>query len=963
MNAAAHWQRVRALYHAAFDQPAEVRGAWLEKQCAADMALLAEVRRLLGEENAPDLLDRNAAELLGCLLPDVELPDVEGDDAAPQALGPYRLLRLLGTGGMGRVYLAERSDGQFRQQVALKVLRGEFASPDVRQRFLRERETLARLTHPNIAQLYDGGVAEDGTPYFTLEYVDGAPLTQWSDAQRLSPAQRVRLLLKVCDAVEYAHRNLVVHRDLKPTNVLVGADAEPKLLDFGIAKPLDEASTSLTATSSRPMTPGYAAPEQALGEPITTATDVYSLGVLLYILLCGRSPYRRAARGEVGWVKAIVEDAPEPLEHALERTAAATPSAEQTDPGVQELAAWRGLSVTALRRSLRGDAERIVQRALAKAPESRYPSVAALAQDLRALVEGRAIAGGTRTYRLRKLARRYWLPLGTAAAVLVLIVGSALALAWQVAQTASEARKAAAVKDFVLELFRNANPSITQGHAVTLRDVVDRGVQRLETIPAEQREMKAELQNTLGTIYFQIGQYREAATLHERAFESVKDIPASATLAAMAERNRALEISALGDNTLAQELADDAVRRLRAQPRIAAQDLSRALSTAGLIAKRRGDAARARQLGEEAFALAKQPPQDDALLQTAYSQRGTAAKMAHDYAAAVADYTQALALSTKLYGRTDQETISAQQLLGTALFNQAHFDAAREHLIAAFDASQQVFGAANPRTMRVGEMLALDELEAGRVADAQQRFAALLDSAAAATPRDDGLVAELQLNFAEILAEVGKLEQAEALLIAVREFLAPHPGSAPDEEAEALSALGYVHLLMGKTASAEQEQREALAMLQHAKIADTAQVQSALSRVLLAGGKTEEAVGVAVQARENALKVKGAVSHAAAWAYYCEGLALAAAGNASEAELRLRESLRVYARVNPPHGAHPFSAAARVALGRLLVAQPEHRDEGRQLLSDGLALREQLAGAADAQAIAARRTLTTIQVH
>src|ERR1700722_3594553 len=416
------WQRVRELFVRSLEQSDARREGWLQKECGGDAELLAEVRRLLTQHSEPTPIFRDNAEAL--LAKMAVHPGT--DERLDTDIGPYRLRTLLGVGGMGRVYLAERVAGDFSQQVALKLVRNEFATNELHQRFLRERNTLARLAHPNIAQLHDGGVAEDGTPYFTLEYIEGEPITRWCDARACDVRTRVSLMLKVCDAVLHAHRNLIVHRDLKPSNILVNADGEPKLLDFGIAKPLAEpaatqhaAAETLTRADARPMTREYAAPEQLLGDPVTTATDIYALGVLLYLLLSGHMPYRRAELGETTWIKAILEDAPETMERAIARG------------DTQALASTRSTTPVALARSLRGDLERIVQRALAKNAESRYPTVDRLADDLRAYLAGRAISGGTRTYRMRKFVRRHWLPLTAGALLFLVVLGSAIALAWQ----------------------------------------------------------------------------------------------------------------------------------------------------------------------------------------------------------------------------------------------------------------------------------------------------------------------------------------------------------------------------------------------------------------------------------------------------------------------------------------------------------------------------------------------------
>ena len=328
-------------------QPDGARDTWLAAQCDDDESLLREVRALLAaQRGSHGILDHGAAGALSRMNSDNAAGDRVGEH-----LGAYRLLRLVGEGGMGSVYLAERDAGDFAQCVALKLVRAEFGGAETRARFLRERNVLARLVHPHIAQLHDGGVAGDGTPYFTLEYVEGEPITKYCDGRKLTIQDRLRLVLQVCAAVAYAHRNLIVHRDLKPSNIFVTTDGEVKLLDFGIAKLLDpDTAQGQTATQSRMMTPEYAAPEQVLGEPITTATDVYAIGVLLYELLSGRLPYARAEAGTISWSKAVVEEAPEPLYRALNRT---TTRGDSTSGDAA--AAARGMALPALRHSLRGD--------------------------------------------------------------------------------------------------------------------------------------------------------------------------------------------------------------------------------------------------------------------------------------------------------------------------------------------------------------------------------------------------------------------------------------------------------------------------------------------------------------------------------------------------------------------------------------------------------------------------------
>lgn len=936
MNTNARWLQIKELFRRCQQQPESEREAWLVAQCADDDSLLREVCGLLAAQRAaPGILGDGAVGVLKNLRSDEPAIDLIG-----RRIGSYRLLRLVGEGGMGSVFLAEREDGDFVQRVALKLVRADFVSAETRARFLRERNFLARLVHPHIAQLHDGGVAADGTPYFTLEYVEGESITRYCDARRLDVRQRLHLALQVCAAVAYAHRNLIVHRDLKPSNILITADGEAKLLDFGIAKLLDtQSGEGQTATQSRMMTPEYAAPEQILGETITTATDVYAIGVLLYELLCGRLPYARADAGTITWSKAVIEEAPEPFVRALNR-----PTGNSRTATGEAAATTRSTTLPLLRRTLRGDLDRIVQRALAKEPESRYPSVGALADDLRAFVDGRAISGSSRRYRLRKFMRRYWLPLVAAATIVLILIASGTAIVWQAHQTEQEAGKTAAVKDFLLELFRNANPNVAQGRQITLRDLVDRGVQRVDTIPPAQTELKAELQNVLGNIYYQLGLFKEAVALHEQAFAAVKSLPGDTLLAAEAERLQATEWASLGDNARAQVLADDAVLRLRTLAPPSAHDLARALSTAGWVAKKRADLVRSKQLSDEAFTLASKPPVDDELMYLALRQKGEFARLANDFAGAVDNYRQALAISIKRFGRDDEETIVTERLVGTSLNYLGQYDQAQPYLEAASDSSRRVFGEASGRTLRDQEMLAVNEIDRGNVVQAQQLLAKMLTVAEASVPRDESVLAEIRLNAGELNADMGKADLAERQLVQVRDFLRQQGGDE-GELAETLNGLGNAHLVSGKLDAAESELREALASLTAAHVEDTSGVLAHLSRVLLQRGDVPGAREVGLQARDIGSKLSGEKSHAAANGHYSYAIALETAGQAGEAEAELRASLKSYALLLPPDGLHLFSAETRLTLGTVLAERAETREEGLRLLNQSVALREKFLGA------------------
>jgi Tol biopolymer transport system component len=392
------WQRIEALLDAALDLPPAERAAFLDQECAAEPALAVEVAAILeAGERSSSVLDEPAVRLATPLLPNDEhrIP-------APERVGPYRIERLIGEGGMGTVYLARRDDGEFDQRVALKLVRrGLHLDSRIVRRFRDERQMLAALNHPGIARLLDGGLTEDGLPFFAMEYVEGLSIDRYCETHALPVEQRLELFARVCDALAHAHGKQIVHRDIKPSNILVTDTGEPRLLDFGIAKLLGPFDTtgelaSATRQSERLLTPEYASPEQIRGEPVVVASDVYCLGVLLYELLTGQRPFRRAERTTYELERAVLEDDPTRPSDAV-----------QQDP---------------VRRRLKGDIDTIILTAMNKEPSRRYSSAAELAADVRRHLAGRPVTarGTSRVYRLRRWTGRHRVALGSGVVVAVL---------------------------------------------------------------------------------------------------------------------------------------------------------------------------------------------------------------------------------------------------------------------------------------------------------------------------------------------------------------------------------------------------------------------------------------------------------------------------------------------------------------------------------------------------------------
>jgi len=517
------WARALAVFDEAIaiDDPAE-RARVVAAACDGDASLRDAVQRLIDADSASSpLLDTPASAHAADFVDDDDAAASQAS-AIGRVVGPYRIVRELGRGGMGVVYLAERDDVPMR--VALKVVRGGLAAPEHIERFLFERRVLARLEPPRIARLVDAGVSDDGTPWFAMEYVEGEPIDEFCNTRRLTVTERLILFERVCEGVQFAHANLVVHRDLKPSNVLVvdaasGTPglAEPKLLDFGIAKLMEDGAESLTGTATRLMTPDYAAPEQFRGTPVTTATDVYSLGIVLYELLTGRRPFELRSASLTDVARTVLDTPPrKPSTIAVTR----------------ELADARGTTVERLRRQLAGDLDTIIGKTLEKDPAMRYPSAEALLRDLRRHREGRAVSArpATMRYRVRTFVRRHRVLVASTIAVVVMLAGFAGSMTYQQAQTAralhraeAETRKARDVTRFLVGMFRDADPfqqtSAVGGPAGAAETPLDLAARRIDSELAGQPDVRGELLVTLGVIQRNLGRYAQSNDLFRKAID------------------------------------------------------------------------------------------------------------------------------------------------------------------------------------------------------------------------------------------------------------------------------------------------------------------------------------------------------------------------------------------------------------------------------------------------------------
>lgn len=522
------WSLIRSIFDQAVDLPSPERTQFVKDRCGSDVALQNEVLALLRA-------DKESGEFLGGIAMDAVAPNGPTADTSAQ-IGAYRIVKPIGRGGMGTVYLAERADGAFKQDVALKLLNRSHQSERLLQRFQMERQILARLQHPNIARLLDGGVTQDGVPYFAMEYVDGKPIDIHCDENQLSIDDRLELFDTVCNAVHYAHQNLVVHRDLKPANILVTPDGTVKLLDFGIAKIIasdeefesDEIEyESLTVTGESVMTPAYASPEQVRGDDITTATDVYALGVLLYELLTGRRPFERNRPIHELREMILTVDPDRPSTAVSKVEEVSENESGSIRSRIDTISAARATRYERLRRRLSGDLDNICLKALRKEPDRRYSSVEQFASDVHRHLVGLPVTARPDTlgYRSKKFVQRHKtgtvLAAASLSAIVVLTTFYTTRLEQERDLARSEAQKSAEVVDFLRSIFRSADPEEAQGEEITARELLDRGAARLATDLSDQPHVQGTMFRTLGEIYYELGLLDEAEKLYEQALETL----------------------------------------------------------------------------------------------------------------------------------------------------------------------------------------------------------------------------------------------------------------------------------------------------------------------------------------------------------------------------------------------------------------------------------------------------------
>jgi len=799
--------RIEEVFEAALDLPPHERAAFVDRACSGHEALAGRVRALLAAHDRDE----------GVLEHGPPRPS-PGEGATVTRYGPYRAVHPLGTGGMGEVYLAVREDA-FMRRVALKVIRGGPWSETASERFETERQIMASLNHPNIAQLLDGGVTDDGVPYLAMEYVDGLAVTAYCDREGLGVAERLELFRRICSAVHHAHQNLVIHRDLKPSNILVTPAGEPKLLDFGIAKLLQPGSTRLghpvTRPNMRALTPEYASPEQLRGEPLTTASDVFSLGILLYELLTGGHPFAGSATTPSDLVKSVCERDPV-------RPSQAVAAGAKEDPlEARRVRAVRGTSAHRLAARLRGDLDVIVMMALRKEPGRRYASVEQMSEDIRRhlLREPVLAYGEGRAYRLRKFLKRRRLEVVAAAAVLVSLLSGLAVATWQARRASEERdratgalRRAEASADFLVGLFQSEDPRQVLADTLSARTMLERGLERAEALDAYP-ELRGRLRTVVGRAYRSLGAYdradevlRAAARDLQTAGDGSSDSEiARAEGAALAELADLRSVTGRYDEALgfAREARGVRVRRLGPED----PDVAGSLLQIGSILVYLGDLDAADSLTEAAVQLRRQALGDDDPM--------------------VTNAIEALASLARRRGEIDE----AEALLGEVVVRRRNLEGADSPAHAS-------------ALVRLADLLA-QERRAYTEAEALYRRALLiLDPSAPET-------ATTMAGLAEALAAQGRWAEARNLYDGAVDLRVSLYGVDGVPVADLLDGKGVVLLGAGDLEGSEEAHRRALAIWKGALGSEHPAVAYAftgLARVAAARGEWDRAEALALQA-------------------------------------------------------------------------------------------------------------------
>ncbi len=847
------WTKLQRIFSEAVEAPVAERASILTVGCGSDEELRREVEEMLA-------LDAGSEDVLRHAIGGAVTDAVHGEHnrLIGTVVGSYRIKGVLGYGGMGTVYDAERADDQYRQRVAIKLVQQMAVHPQLRARLRAERQILANLDHPYIARLIDGGEMSNGTPYLVIEFVHGVSIDEYCDKHQLGVHERLELFEKVCSAVDYAHRNLVVHRDLKPANILVTEDGTPKLLDFGIAKLLNPdpawaTVAAVTRVQDRLLTPEHASPEQVLGRTITTASDVYALGVLLYELLCGRSPYALKNSTPLALERAICNEDPQRPSGMFRKAPAGVAAEDGFDP--RQVASLRGVSHEKLARQLSGDIDEIILKAMRKEPEQRYATAGQLADELRRHRSGDAVLArqGVRRYRIAKFLRRNAVPVAMASVVMVSLVTFATFM-WLKAQELQE-QKAIVEKEkewaeetssLLVNIFKAADPYETNGDKVTAIELLDKAAEEMmdrKKDPMMAPEVRARMLDSIGFAQQRQGEQNKAIPLLEESLEIRRAAGAPLEDIATNLLNLGDALRGAGSTDSAATMYDEALQMYtqlfgRRHERVALV----LVSQARLERQQRGDPHHAKLLLTEALDIFRERlGSNHEEVGSTLSNLASVAMWQDDWRVAEDYQKQALAIYKVRRNHSHPDYATALGALGQIQVQRGSFAEAEKNIDEAHRVLERAFGPDNVRVadaldtksklleqqgkyeqalepeeqalailrrinqgsrMQAGyfeDSIGFLNYKLGRLAQAEEHLRSALRIYAGVLPEDHPYVASSQHTLGEILLAEDKATEAVAALrvaidICVRKYGEQHWRTARSRSAlgEAMDDLGYV---------------------------------------------------------------------------------------------------------------------------------------------------------------------------
>ena len=877
------WDQVKELFALALERDPEERGSFLRQACAGDESLRTEIESLLSSfDGAPTFLeDCPAADLLP--------PKSQG--MTGKRIGAYRIVREIGQGGMAVVYLGERDDQNYRKQVAIKMVKPGIGTEQVLQRFRNERQTLASLDHSAIVKLLDGGSSEDGSPYLVMEYVEGLPIDQYCDRNHLSIADRLRLFRDVCSAVQYAHQSLVIHRDLKPGNILITKEGLPRLLDFGIAKLLNPECLQtplVTRIDGRPMTPEYASPEQVRGDPVTSASDVYSLGVLLYEILTGDRPYQVA---DSSWRE---------IERLVCETQPPLPSTRVSKDSerLKTTAERRMAEPKQLVRSLRGDLDWITMRALAKEPSRRYATASELSADIGRYLSHEPVLArpASATYRARKYVRRHPVGVTMAAGLVLLLAGFAATQSFELRRITRERDRANRVTEFMEGMFKVSNPSEARGNTITAREILDKESQDIDKGLVQDPELQAEMMHVMGDVYRGLGLFPRAQQLFERSAAIRQRVlgPENAETLQCVD-DLAWILNQEGHAAEAEKLQRETVETRRRVFGTQNLDTLKSMSNLAWTLDREGNYTEAEKLEREVLDLRRRLVKTDDR-ETAATINNLAATLGHEghYAEAEKLKRDTLDLRRRILGPEHPETLTAMNNLAATFQQEGRYDEAEPLQRETLNLQRRILGPEHPDTLRSMNNLANSLFRENHFAEAEplQREALVIKQRVLGPEHQDTLWAMKEL--ASTFQGEGHYAEAEKLQRETLEIQRRVLGPQRPNTLSTMSNLALTLNYEGRYGEAETLQRETVEAMRRVlgpEHPNTLVTTDELAHTLDREHRYDEAEKLARETLETQRRVLGPEHPDAVSTAYDLACILAHTGRTAEALSVLRDAI------------------------------------------------------------------------